>query len=154
IGTVGMAHGLDVVLRAARTLKAAGRDDVVFWIVGDGAERSRLENECRAEGLEGVVFTGMVPKSQIADVIASCDACLVHLRKTELFETVIPSKIFEIMAMNVPIVMGVRGQAQRIVQAGRAGVAMMPEDESSLLSSIETIARDRIAFARGRDYVA
>jgi glycosyltransferase involved in cell wall biosynthesis len=154
IGTVGMAHGLDVIVRAARKLKQAGGDDVVFWIVGDGAERGRLESECRAEGLDQVVFTGLVPKSQIAEVIASCDACLVHLRKTELFETVIPSKIFEIMAMNVPIVMGVRGQAQRIVLTGQAGVAMTPEDEESLLAAIETVARDRASFSRGRDYVA
>jgi glycosyltransferase involved in cell wall biosynthesis len=154
IGTVGMAHGLDVIIRAARKLREAGRDHVVFWIVGDGAERGRLERECRAEGLDQVVFTGLVPKSQIAEVIASCDACLVHLRKTELFETVIPSKIFEIMAMNVPIVMGVRGQAQRIVLAGHAGVAMTPEDEESLLAGIETIAGDRASFSRGRDYVA
>jgi glycosyltransferase involved in cell wall biosynthesis len=154
IGTVGMAHGLDVVVRAARKLKAAGRTDVVFWIVGDGAERTRLETECREAGLDQVVFTGLVPKSQIADVIASCDACLVHLRKTELFETVIPSKIFEIMAMNVPIVMGVRGQAQEIVLSGQAGVAMIPEDEDSLLAGIETIADDRESYSRGRDYVA
>jgi glycosyltransferase involved in cell wall biosynthesis len=154
IGTVGMAHGLDVIVRAAHKLKEAGRDDIVFWIVGDGAERSRLENVCRAEGLDQVVFTGLVPKSKIAEVIASCDACLVHLRKTELFETVIPSKIFEIMAMNVPIVMGVNGQAQRIVLSGRAGLAMKPEDEESLLAGIEVIARDRAAYSQGRDYVA
>ncbi len=153
VGTVGMAHGLDVVVRAARQLKAAGRDDVVFWIVGDGAERGRLEAECRAEGLDGVVFTGLMPKTQIAEVIASCDACLVHLRKTELFETVIPSKIFEIMAMNVPIVMGVRGQAQRIVLAAQAGLAMTPEDASSLLAGIKAIAANRSAYCRGRDYV-
>jgi colanic acid biosynthesis glycosyl transferase WcaI len=154
IGTVGMAHGLEVIVRAARKLKEAGRDDVVFWIVGDGAERSRLENVCHAEALDHVVFTGLVPKSKIAEVIASCDACLVHLRKTELFETVIPSKIFEIMAMNVPIVMGVNGQAQRIVLSGRAGLAMTPEDEESLLAGIDMIARDRASYSHGRDYVA
>jgi colanic acid biosynthesis glycosyl transferase WcaI len=154
IGTVGMAHGLEVIVRAARKLKQAGRDDIVFWIVGDGAERSRLENVCRAESLDQVVFTGLVPKSKIAEVIASCDACLVHLRKTELFETVIPSKIFEIMAMNVPIVMGVNGQAQRIVLSGRAGLAMTPEDEESLLAGIGAIGRDRASYSHGRDYVA
>jgi glycosyltransferase involved in cell wall biosynthesis len=154
IGTVGMAHGLDVVIRAARKLKQMSRDDVVFWIVGDGAEKNRLECECRAERLDQVVFTGLVPKAKIAEVIASCDACLVHLRKTELFETVIPSKIFEIMAMNVPIVMGVNGQAQRIVLSGRGGLAMTPEDEDSLLEGIEAIAANRRAFSRGREYVA
>jgi colanic acid biosynthesis glycosyl transferase WcaI len=153
IGTVGMAHGLDVVVRAARKLKEAGRNDVVFWIVGDGAERSKLETVCRDESLDQVVFSGLVPKSKISEVIASCDACLVHLRKTELFETVIPSKIFEIMAMNVPIVMGVRGQAQQIVLSGGGGVAMTPEDEDSLLAGIESIAQDPALYSRGRDYV-
>jgi colanic acid biosynthesis glycosyl transferase WcaI len=154
IGTVGMAHGLDVVVRAARKLKVAGRDDVVFWIVGDGAERASLEQQCRKAGLEQVVFTGLVQKSKIAEVIASCDASLVHLRKTELFETVIPSKIFEIMAMNVPIVMGVRGQAEQIVLAGRAGTAMTPEDEDSLIDALGTIASAPASYSRGRDYVA
>jgi len=153
LGTVGMAHGLDVVLRAAQKLKNAGRDRVVFWIVGDGAERERLERDARARGLDNIRFTGLVPKSRMAEVIASCNACLVHLRKTELFESVIPSKIFEIMAMNVPIIMGVRGQAQRIVLAARGGVAMMPENENSLLAGVEAIAANPDAFRHGRRYV-
>ena len=154
LGTVGMAHGLDVVLRAAEKLKHGGRDGTVFWIVGDGAERERLEREAQARGLDNVRFAGLVPKNRMAEVIASCDACLVHLRRTALFETVIPSKIFEIMAMNVPIIMGVRGQAERIVLAARAGVAMIPEDENSLLSGIEAIAGKPWAYRHGRRYVA
>jgi colanic acid biosynthesis glycosyl transferase WcaI len=90
----------------------------------------------------------------MAEVIASCNACLVHLRRTELFETVIPSKIFEIMAMSVPIVMGVRAQAKRIMLAARAGVAMIPEDENSLLAGIEAIAGKPWAYRHGRRYVA
>ena len=80
-------------------------------------------------------------------MIASCDKCLVHLRKTELFETVIPSKIFEIMAMNVPIVMGVRGQAEQIVLAGQAGTAMTPENEDSLIEVLGTIAKNPTSYS-------
>lgn len=153
IGTVGMAHGLEVVLKAAEALQAAGRNDVQFWIVGDGAERTALEQRAREKNLNSITFTGMIAKNQIDDVIASCDACLVHLRGTELFGTVIPSKVFETMALNVPIIMGVRGQAQDIVLNGSGGVAMTPDDPASLLTCIETIRADRNQFCQGRDYV-
>lgn len=154
IGTVGMAHGLDVVLKAAEMLRLQGRNDVQFWIVGDGAERAALEQAAKDRQLNSITFTGMIPKRQIDDVIASVDACLVHLRGTELFGTVIPSKVFETMAMNVPIIMGVRGQAQEIVLDGNGGVAMTPDDSESLLAGIEAIRSDHERFSQGRSYVA
>ena len=45
--------------------------------------------------LDNVVFTGRVPKAEVPDLIASMDACLVHLCRQRLFRTVIPTKIFE-----------------------------------------------------------
>lgn len=153
VGTVGMAHGLEVVLKAAQQLQQAGRSDVQFWIVGDGAERARLEKLAHESGLTSITFTGMIPKGDIDDVIASCDACLVHLRGTELFGTVIPSKVFETMALNIPIIMGVLGQAQRIVLEGHGGVAMTPDDPASLIECIDEIRRDPSSFQRGRGHV-
>jgi colanic acid biosynthesis glycosyl transferase WcaI len=154
IGTVGMAHGLEVVLRAAEKLKQAGRTNVEFQIVGDGAERQELETEAKSLALDNIVFTGLIPKSRMPEMIAAADACLVHLKKAELFETVIPSKIFEIMAMNVPIVMGVPGQAQQIVVEPGAGLAMTPEDEDSLIAAIDAISANADAYRNGRRYVA
>jgi colanic acid biosynthesis glycosyl transferase WcaI len=153
IGTVGMSHGLEVILRAAQKLKSTGRSDVEFWIVGDGADRSRLQHEAESRGLTNVFFTGLVPKTCMPGLIAACNACLVHLKQAELFETVIPSKIFEIMAMNVPVIMGVRGQARTIVEAAGAGLAMTPEDEDSLIAAINATQSDPAAFCGGRSYV-
>ena len=132
----------------------AGGVDAEFWIVGDGAERSRLERQARDRGLTSITFTGMIPKDQVDDVIASSDACLVHLRGTELFGTVIPSKVFETMALNIPIIMGVRGQAQQIVLEGNGGVAMTPDDPASLLMALDRIRTEPDRFRRGRTYVA
>ncbi|MGB4726074.1 MAG: glycosyltransferase family 4 protein [Thermogutta sp.] len=140
VGTIGMAHGLEIVLDAAERLRDQGRNDIVFWLVGEGARKAYLENEARQRGLKDrVIFTGRLPKEEMPRVLASADACLVHLRKTELFETVIPSKIFEMMAMGKPIIMGVRGEALRIVEESGAGVAMEPESADSLLMAIEHI---------------
>lgn len=153
IGTIGMAHGLEVVVKAAEQLRDSGRHDVQFWIVGDGAERAALEAQINERKLTNVLFTGMIAKDQVDVVLASCDACLVHLRGTELFGTVIPSKVFETMAMNVPIIMGVRGQAQDIVMAGGGGVAMTPDDPQSLIDGINTIAANSARYRHGRGHV-
>jgi glycosyltransferase involved in cell wall biosynthesis len=158
VGTIGMAHGLDVVLRSARRLKEAGRDDIVFLLVGDGARRAALEEQAREDGLaDRVVFTGRLAKDEMPTVLASSDACLVHLRGTELFGTVIPSKIFETMAMERPIIMGVKGPARQIVMDAGAGMPMEPDSDEELSRIIRQLADNRAGTVamgrRGRAYV-
>lgn len=146
IGTVGMACGLEVVLDAAeffinageRGCEAAnGAGDVVFVIVGDGAHRERLESEAKRRGLGNVVFTGRQPKSSMPDWVNSSDASLVHLKKTELFTTVMPSKIFESAGCKRPIIMGVDGFAKKLVLDAEAGLDMKPEDAGSLIECVQ-----------------
>jgi glycosyltransferase involved in cell wall biosynthesis len=141
VGSIGLAHGLDVVLEAAEILKTKGRRDIGFCLVGDGAERIRLQDRARERGLaEIVTFTGQLPSEEIPAVLATSDACLVHLRGCELFGTVIPSKIFETMAMQRPIIMGVRGEARDIVMEAHAGIAMEPDSALSLVEAVESLA--------------
>ena len=141
VGTIGMAHGLEVVIRAARILENRGRLDIAFLIVGDGARRADLERHAAEECVEQrVIFTGRMSRDLMPTVLASSDACLVHLRKTELFETVVPSKIFETMAMGRPIIMGVRGESRAIVQAAGAAIEMEPESETDLVAALLQLA--------------
>lgn len=136
IGTVGMACGLEVVLEAAKKVP----ENVAFVIVGDGAHRVQLEEA--AKGLKNVVFTGRQPKSSMPDWVSSSDANLVHLKKTELFTTVMPSKIFESAGCQRPIIMGVDGFAKKLVMDAGAGVDMVPEDAESLAKCVETLVKD------------
>ena len=152
VGTIGMAHGLEVVLDAAAKLKARQDDSVVFWLVGDGARRQALEDHAKQRRLDNVRFLGQVSKSQVQQVLRSSDACLVHLRGTELFGTVIPSKIFETMAVEAPIIMGVRGEAQQVVLDAAAGVPMEPEQADSLIEAIQRL-RPGLPANNGRAYV-
>jgi glycosyltransferase involved in cell wall biosynthesis len=154
IGTIGMAHGLEVIVKAAERCLHQGRSDVIFWMVGDGAAREELEMQARSSQLNNIIFTGRIDKIKIPEVISSCDACLVHLKDTELFSTATPSKMFEFMAMDVPIIMGVRGQALEIVLEAGAGVAMIPENAQSLIECINQIQRKGRKYFSGREYVA
>lgn len=147
IGTVGMACGLDCVLDAAEKVKAGGEgeqwtDRVRFVIVGDGAARVQLEEETKKRGLTNVVFTGRQPKSSMPDWVSSSDASLVHLKKTELFTTVMPSKIFESAGCKRPIIMGVDGFAKKLVMDAEAGLDMTPESAESLVECVKKLVDD------------
>jgi colanic acid biosynthesis glycosyl transferase WcaI len=156
-GTVGMAHGLDVVLRTGHRLRERGRDDIVFLIVGDGARRQELEQAARDQGLHNVVFTGMVPRALLPGYLASSDACLVHMRDEALFTTVLPSKIFEDAAMAKPILAGLCGEGSDIIEAADCGIAFAPGDDAALAAAVERLADDpeegRRLGRNGRRYV-
>ena len=158
IGTVGRAHGLDIVVRAAERLREMNRDDIVFLIVGGGTKLQELRETISERKLDAwVKTTGRLDKSEMPDALAASDACLVHLSKVDLFEHVIPSKIFETMAMEKAIIMGVRGRARDIVMEASCGVALEPENDNQLFEILDRMAEDREAVQemgrRGRDFV-
>ena len=159
IGTIGMAHGLEVVNRAAQVLKDRGRSDICFCVVGDGARRAELKREARELGVsELVIYPGRIAKKQVPSVLQRADACLVHLRQTELFTSVIPSKIFETMAMACPIIMGVEGESRNIVNKAKAAISMEPESAEDLVEAVIQLAGDQSLRLRlgtnGREFVA
>ena len=118
VGTHGLAHALENVIDAAAVLRE--RSDIHFLFVGDGAARDELIARAAAAELTNVTFQASRPKSRMPEVWGACDVALVHLRDTPLFETVIPSKIFEAMGMGLPILMASpKGEATHIVE--RAG---------------------------------
>ena len=141
-GTIGMAHGLEVVLRAGRLLIERDRRDVVFLLVGDGARRRELRDAAARSGLDNVIFAGRLDTGIIPEVLSLSDACLVHLRSSPTFTSVMPSKIFEAAAMARPVILGVDGFARTFVENAGCGVYVEPEDERGLVETILRLAAD------------
>ena len=159
VGTIGMAHGLSVVVRAAKKLKEIQRDDIVFCLVGDGASRAALEAEANEAAVSSMIrMTGLLRKSEMTTVLASSDCLLVHLKKTELFETVIPSKMFEAMAMGRPLIMGVQGESADIVKRSNSGIQIEPENEDDLVAAVLKLCDNTMVYdnlsSSGRPFVS
>lgn len=146
VGTHGMAHGLDTILDAAELLRAAPH--IVFLLVGDGAERRRLERLRLERRLDNVVMLGQQPKEAMPGVWAATDVSLILLRRDELFKTVLPSKMFEAMAMRRPIILGVEGEARMLLEEAGAGLAITPQSAEELAAAVTRLADDRELRAR------
>lgn len=142
IGTHGMAHALGTLLEAALLLQEEGRDDIRLLLLGDGASKQALRKRAAAMGLRNVTFVDSVPKDEVVDYWSLLDASIIHLRDTELFTTVIPSKLFECMAMGVPVLHGVRGESAEIVERAGAGLVFEPENAGALRNRIVELSGD------------
>ncbi len=154
VGTLGLAHGLITVLDAAQRL---ADPSVHFVFVGDGADRARIEHEAKQRGLTNVHFTGLLPRSEVPDWLASLDVLLVMLRDLPVFETVIPSKLFEFAAMERPILLSApRGEVREMVESADVGVTVDAEDPEQLAAAITALrrepARARALAARARSW--
>jgi glycosyltransferase involved in cell wall biosynthesis len=156
VGTIGYAHGLGSILDAAQALSEKA-PDISWLIVGEGAERVALETSARERGLDNVVFAGQRPRAEVAEILQASDVCLVLLKESPVFETVIPTKMLEFMAAGRPIVLGVAGQAREIVDAAGAGLFVPPEDPGALAEAVLRLREDpdlrRKLGRAGRTYI-
>jgi len=141
IGTMGMAHGLDTLIDAADKLQLSD-PDISFLVVGEGADKERVQTIIRKRQLSNIVFIGQQPREKIPAFICASDVCLVLLKKTELFKTVIPTKMLEFMSCAKPVILGVDGQARQILDEARAGITIEPENAGALAEAIRRLKAD------------
>jgi colanic acid biosynthesis glycosyl transferase WcaI len=156
IGTMGNAHGLETLIAAAEELQTV-LPRAMFLLIGEGAERERIEELAVARGLANVQFLGQQPRERIPAYVSAADVCLVMLKKTELFKTVIPTKLLEYMACERPVIVAVDGQARQIVEEAGAGLFVEPENSKALVKAVLDLADDpehrRQMGASGRQYI-
>lgn len=155
-GIIGIAQGLEVILKAAKTLQE--NKHLKFVLMGSGPEKQKLEALKSDWALKNVFFLDAVTKGEMPEVLKSVNASIIPLRKLELFLGAIPSKIFESLAMELPILLGVDGEARELfIEQGKCGYYFEPENEEALVFAIRELTSNPenfIMFGKnGRMYV-
>lgn len=137
VGTHGMAHKLDFILNSWPS-----DESMHLMFMGDGAEKSKLQDLAKKLNLQNVTFLDSVVKDEVPDVLSLMDVSLVPLKKSDLFKTVIPSKIFENSAMQIPILLGVEGESAGIINKYGAGLCFEPENKDDFLKQLNQLKND------------
>lgn len=142
-GNLGYAQGLEVILGAAEILNDL--EDVCFVLLGDGPEKEKLEKLIQEKKLKNVHLFTSVPRNVLLAIIQKCQASIVPLRDIPLFHGAIPSKIFEPLALGVPVLLGVKGEAYDLFcEQNRAALFFEPEDIHSLTKAISYILEKEV----------
>lgn len=142
IGTHGMAHSLDFVVRSIANNRSV-LDHCHFIFIGDGAEKDNVKRLSEEAGIPNITFLDSIPKNEIPEYMLNIDVSLVPLKKSDTFKTVIPSKIFEACAMGIPILLGVEGESKKLIQEFDAGLCFEPENEKEFIDSVVKISSDK-----------
>jgi glycosyltransferase involved in cell wall biosynthesis len=146
LGNHGESQKLDVAIRAS----ALVGDSMHLHMVGHGTQRPALEKLAR-ELKAPVTFHPPLTGDDMLERYSSADTCIVSLRDDwKSFETTVPSKTYEVLAIGRHITAVVRGEAARIVSDAEAGdiVASDPEELAALWREL---AADRGRLVRNGD---
>jgi glycosyltransferase involved in cell wall biosynthesis len=138
IGTVGMAHAVDKIVEVANRLR--GNPKFLFLIVGEGAQKKQIAEMITALDLPNIKVLPGLSKDRVRDYYAVADLNLVTLKDSPVFRKVLPSKIFEIMAMARPILSAVDGECRQIIEGADSGVYVEPENISQMAEMIESLS--------------
>ena len=111
-----------------------------------------LIQSAKDRGLDNVIFMATQPKENMPDVWSLCDVALVHLKDSPAFADVIPSKIFEAMAMGLPILLSApKGEASDIIERHQAGIWVPAEKPVELAQAVCKLNTDQDAARRYRE---
>lgn len=149
IGTHGMAHRLDFILKCAKNME--NKNDYHFLLIGSGARKEELLRLKEEKDITNVTMLDSVPKTEVNRYISILDLALINLRKSDLFKTVIPSKIFENAGMEIPILMGVEGEAQEIIERYGAGLCFEPENEEDFNRKLNELLTNDTLYAKCKE---
>lgn len=140
-GIIGIAQGLEVILHAADQLRSESK--IKFVLLGSGPERERLKEMQNKMNLTNVVFVDGVSKNEMKFVLKEVNAAVIPLKKLELFLGAIPSKIFENLAMKLPVLLGVDGEAKELfVNQGKCALYVQPENVDDLAAKVKQLVND------------
>jgi len=138
-GALGVANNMPVILGAAKRLE--NREDLLFVLVGDGAKKNETLARITAERLGNVQVLDPVPKDQARHYLSAADIGLTTLLDIPLFHGAIPTKLLDYMACSLPVLCGIRGEAEQIMTQGRAGYCFEPNDSEALAAWVDHLAR-------------
>jgi glycosyltransferase involved in cell wall biosynthesis len=134
VGTLGMANALEALIGAAGLLDS---EAVRFVIVGHGPDEQRLR--ALAAGLDKVVFTGPVPKTDVPATLRAFDACYVGYHRSPLYRFgIAPNKVYDYLAAGRPVILAAQAANDVVLDAG-AGVTVPPDDPAALADAIRSL---------------
>ena len=142
IGTIGMAHHIKTILDSAAYLNTLNYK-IKFLIIGSGAEVENIKKEIKKNNIDNTIILDQIPHTEISKYWSILDCSITHLKKDNLFKSVIPSKIFESMSMGVPIIHGVHGESADLIRETNTGEIFKPQDTKELNSIIIKFYNDR-----------
>ena len=155
-GNIGLVNNSELLYRTAKKLKEQGRDDIAIVLIGDGQQKEEIMK--KSEGLNTILFLGLMPKIDLVNYVKNALVSLIPLNDTPMLSTSSPNKLFESMAAAVPVIQTTNGWIKEMLEESQSGFTVSPTNEDELFDKLiflgdneieaEKIGKRGLEFAR------
>ncbi len=149
-GTMGKAEDIEAVLEAAAILEHT-HPKMLFLFVGDGEKRGMVA--AHAARLRNVALVDPVSHRAVAAYIRVANVGLSIRHPSPLEATALPVKIFEYLAMGLPVIYGGGGEAERVIAGARGGIALETTSGAALAAALRTVHARKTTLRVNREYI-
>ena len=133
-GILGLAQGLETIVQTAHLLSET--PNIFFILIGDGPKKAHINALIKSYNLSNLALLPEQPQELIPEYLSAADVALVPLRKTEIFRSVLPSKLFDAWACERPVILSIDGEARAVVEAVKGGISIPPEDPAKMAEAL------------------
>ncbi len=157
VGRLTPRKGIDTVIRALPSV-IERVPNAVYMVVGEGEDRTRLEELAHERGVsDHVLFEGTVPFSQLPSTYNLCDVFVTPSRSAPPSVEGFGIVFLEANACGKPVIGARSGGIPDAIVDGETGLLVEPDDEpalaEALISLLSDPARCQALGAAGRDRV-
>jgi len=136
LGNFGHAQEISTVIKTAEKID---NKNIKFLLIGEGVKRKELEKEVTQKKINNVEFKDPLPKEKTFKYMLSSSALLINLKDSKTFEKTIPSKVFDYMYANKPILFGIKGEGKKILSSISGNIFFEPSNPESLREAVNKL---------------
>lgn len=135
-GNHGRSQALSQILDAAKIIQDSATAILLFALFGDGAEKEELMKKAAEIKLDNLKFFPSVPREKMPELLSQFDLAVVPLKNIEIFDGARPSKIFELMGVQLPFIFCGKGEGAEIAEKSGGATVVPPEAPEKLADAI------------------
>jgi glycosyltransferase involved in cell wall biosynthesis len=137
-GTYVPLQGIETIIRAAHLMR---EDGIRVLLIGDGQTRPMIEDLIDELGVSNVELIGLVPYSELPELLEEAAVCLGVFGTSEKAGNVVPHKVYDYLCLGKPVVTRT-GVAIRDLEAAGAVVTVPPGDPGALSETVRLLISD------------
>ncbi len=140
VGAHGPANALETLINAAKHLPEDS--PVQIGLFGDGSDKPRLAKILSECNLPNITMEEPVAPEMVPQILQAADIGIASLKDTDTFKTVRPNKLYEYMAVGLPVICCISGEAGRFIAEIGSGIPVTPEDGPGLAAALQKLSQD------------
>lgn len=150
-GLMGVAQGIYDIVKNVNFKKL----NVKLDLYGSGNELNKIQNFLKLNPKLNISYKGSLPKEDLLKILPNYNASIVPL--TTYIKGAVPSKIFELIKLRVPILFLGGGEASRLIIDWKVGYVSTPKNYNSLefnINKMKSLKSDYENLKRNCDRIS